>query len=55
MKNLMLQYLNQLDEAFYELDDKSKDKSLSLHERLKSQEKFDYAFQRLEELINEKL
>lgn len=55
MKNLMLQYLNQLDEAFYELDDKSKDKALTLNERVKSQEKFDNAYQKLEELINEKL
>lgn len=53
MKNLMKQLLEEIDAVFYELDDKSRD--ISLTERTKLQERFDNAYLRLEEIINEKI
>lgn len=53
MKNLLIQLLNELDAAFYELDDKAND--ISVNERTKLQERFDNAYMRLEEIINEKI
>lgn len=52
MKNLMSQLLDELDAAFYELDDKAKD--VTVYERTKLQERFDNAYMKLEDLINEK-